>query len=316
MKTGKFPAKSGWPSLAAMICLAFGALSSQQACATTLPLGDAGNYAVLFDGLGANSLNVTNVVVNGNIGVAGTGKVAFSGPGKMNGSLSFSAANTSQYSNTNPSNVGPTSVTYGKTSVQTDMNTLNTLSSTLGGAAGSAVNLINGNQTINESSGTLYKSGGVTYRVFTVGSVNDQAGQTLTINGDGSGDPIVFNFTSSANLQGDVTLTGGLVADDVLWNFTGGSGGTGGPTASLNNNASSYSALAWYGDILDPNGAISVVNANLDGRVFGGGSNNMQIVSGDTITVPFSHTIPEPSTLALVCVALFGLSCQRKTSRI
>lgn len=307
MATGLFPRKA---KILALAGLAIGALACQPSYATFIPLGDASNYTVLYDGLGGNSLSLTNVTVNGNIGVGNTGKVAFTGPGKINGTLSFSAANTSQYSNTNSNNVGPSSVHYSVSQISTDLSSLTTLSSTLGGASGAAINLINGNQTVNESSGTLFSSGGVTYRVFTVGTVSDQAGQMLTINGDGSGDPVIFNFASSANLQGDVTLADGLTADSVLWNFEGGSNGTGGPSASLNNNASSYSQFAWYGDILDPNGAISITNANLVGRVFGGDDHNLQIVSGSTITAP-TH-VPEPGTLALTLLALTILMRQRR----
>jgi hypothetical protein len=45
---------------------------------------------------------------------------------------------------------------------------------------------------------------------------------------------------------------------------------------------------AWsvHGDFLDPNGVVSVAKANLDGRVCGGDSHDMQIVSGDTIIQP------------------------------
>jgi hypothetical protein len=308
MTTGIFRRK---PRMLTLVCLATCSLACLPAYATYIPLGDAGNYTVLYDGLGGNQLSLTNVTVNGNIGVGNNGTVAFSGPGKINGSLSFSAANTNQFSNTNGSNIGPSSVHYSVSQISSDLSSLTTLSSTLGGATGTAINLVNGNQTINESSGTLFSSGGVTYRVFTVGSVSDQAGQMLTINGDGSGDPVLFNFSSSANLQGDVTLTGGLSADGVLWDFKGGSNGTGGPTVSLNNNASSYSQFAWYGDILDPNGAISVTNANLVGRVFGGDDHNLQITSGSTITAPVH--VPEPGTLALSLLALTILVRQHRS---
>jgi hypothetical protein len=68
--------------------------------------------------------------------------------------------------------------------------------------------------------------------------------------------------------------------------------------------------------------ALSLVNANLDGRVFGGDSSDMQIVSGDTINA--GQTIsscvqptPEPSTLSLMLagsllVALGSLKSRRR----
>jgi len=72
----------------------------------------------------------------------------------------------------------------------------------------------------------------------------------------------------------------------------------------LNNNASSYPLPdAFMGVILAPNDCISLTNANLDGRVLGGDSCDMQIVSGDTINVP-SSPVPEPGSLALFASAL------------
>jgi hypothetical protein len=46
---------------------------------------------------------------------------------------------------------------------------------------------------------------------------------------------------------------------------------------------------AFHGVILAPNDAISLTNANLDGRVFGSDSSDMQIVSGATVNA----SVPE-----------------------
>ena len=53
----------------------------------------------------------------------------------------------------------------------------------------------------------------------------------------------------------------------MIWNFT-----SSGKNVGLNNNASSYPGVAFHGIILAPNDKISLVNANLSGRVFGGGT--------------------------------------------
>jgi hypothetical protein len=106
-------------------------------------------------------------------------------------------------------------------------------------------------------------------------TAGEVAGANLTINGDAAGDSVVFNFSNGVNLGGDVTLTGGLTPDMVLWNFVGNG------NVQLNNNASSYPLpLAFQGIILAPNNAISLSNANLNGRVYGGDSSDMQIVGG------------------------------------
>ncbi len=293
-KTGcTFAATARAAHLAVLLC----SVLTAPAMATDIPIGDAANYAVLYSGQGSGTqLSISNVTINGNIGVGGTASVADSGPSSLGGRVDFSAANTGQFHNTNGGNVGPTKVNYSQSNVTADLSLLRTLSDNLGGVAGTSVSLLNAaTQTINAASGQLYTSQGVTYRVFNISSVQDQNGQILTINGDGSGAPVVFNFQGSANLQGAINLAG-LTDDQVLWNFTGGSNGSSGPTLSLNNNASSHPAQYWHGTLLDPNGAVSLVNANLDGRVFGGGIYNMQIVSGDTINAPPSHQIPEPAT--------------------
>ena len=54
-----------------------------------LILGDAANYGLIFSGGGNNTLQVTNVTINGNVGVANTGKMTDSGPSTINGAINF-----------------------------------------------------------------------------------------------------------------------------------------------------------------------------------------------------------------------------------
>jgi hypothetical protein len=90
-----------------------------------------------------------------------------------------------------------------------------------------------------------------------------------------------FTFNQNVNLGGDVTLTGGLTPDMVLWNFTSSN-----QNIQLNNNRSGHPNVAFQGIILAPNDAISLVNSSFIGRIFGGDSHDMQIVSGDSIISP------------------------------
>ena len=275
-------------------------LAIPQARGDSLPLGIASKYGVLYEGNGGHNLQITNVTINGNIGVGGTGVVQYSGPGTIKGQLDFSAPKSGQFHTNNGKNVVPSPVVYSDSNVTSALSTVNSLSSTLAGATGNNL-AINGTQTINASSGMLDVINGHDYRVFDITSYSETDGKLLTINGDAAGDIVVFDFSSGLNLGGDVALTGGLTNDQVLWNFTG-SG-----NVQLNNNASSYPTLAFHGVILAPNNAMSLVNANLDGRFFGGDSSDMQIVSGSTPKAPSVPTVPEPSTLLLVGTALLGV---------
>src|ERR1700686_3812266 len=283
--------------VAVLVLLAF-ALPSAQATEVNIGL-NASQYVVLYEGIGGHNLQITNVTKDGNIGVGGTGKVKDSGPSTIAGRLDFSASNSGQFSSTNGSNVGPTSVSYNVAAVTSALNDVAELNSDFAGLGNNLA--LSGTQTVNESAGKLETIDGVTYRVFNVSSYSSGDGKTLTINGDGSGNPVVFNFgfNSNVNLGGDVTLNG-LNSDQVLFNFT-----TTGKNVKLNNNASSFPTLAFQGIILAPNDVLSVTNSNLDGRVFGGDSNYMQIVSGGTIKAPAAP--PEPAALTLLGAGILAV---------
>jgi hypothetical protein len=272
------------------------AVASEPFCsADTIPLGDAANYAVLYEGNGG-SLQITNVTTNGNVGVGGTGAVQFSGPGTISGKLDFSAGNTGQYSSTNPGNQGPSSVNYNVSAVSSALSTVNSLNSSLNVAGTSEhINLSGSGQslTVNESAGTLRTINGITYSVFTVSSFIFNNGTTLTINGNGSDDPVVFDFSSSAQFGGTIDLTGGLTADQVLFNITGSN------TLQINANGATE-----YGDFLDPNGTIQVSHSVVDGRILGGHS-SMQIASGDTVTAPTA--MPESGAFTELSMVLLVL---------
>jgi len=53
-------------------------------------LGGGEDYAILFEGAGGNTLQVTNVTINGNVGVGNTGQMTDSGPSTISGRIDFS----------------------------------------------------------------------------------------------------------------------------------------------------------------------------------------------------------------------------------
>jgi hypothetical protein len=131
----------------------------------------------------------------------------------------------------------------------------------------------------------------------------------VTINGDGHDVVLNFAFNSNVNLGGDVTLVG-LGDDDVVWNFT-----TSGKNIGLNNNASSFPLpLAFQGIILAPNDVLSMTNANLVGRLWGGDSSDLQFVSGSHLITPVTG-VPEPSTWAMMLLGFLGLGFAFRQSR-
>src|SRR5579862_1261978 len=62
-------------------------------------LEQAGDYGILFEGNGGNSLQFSNVSIDANIGVGNTGLMTTTNNESFPGAADFSAANTGQYTN-------------------------------------------------------------------------------------------------------------------------------------------------------------------------------------------------------------------------
>lgn len=231
---------------------------------------DVANYIVMYEGGSSGSqLSINNFgttgIWTGDIGVAGTGKLAATGPGTLNGSVNFAAPNTGQASVSNTTING--TVNYGVPAVQTTMTNLNNLSSTLGAlaATGTAVAInTSSNQTVQTSNGTDHIINGVNYDLFNVTSFNSNNDQNLILQGDGSRS-VVFDTSSNTQFHGNILLedfTGkffgdagyaGLTPDQVLFNLYGGTGLTGGPTLDANNNGNdAHPDNIITADFLDP----------------------------------------------------------------
>lgn len=263
-------------------------------------LGDAANYAVLYEGAGSHNLQINSTPVNGstvlgNIGLGdelgGAPTLMVNNPGVINGNINFAGT----VKNQSNGQINGT-ISGGVTQVETDLDYLNNLSAMLGAETGTAVAINIGNggsQTINASSGMLDSGGN---EIFTATSLSFVNGATLTINGSAS-DYVVINFNFNTHFSGVIDLSGGITSDHVLFNIIGGANLTGGDTLQFAANG-----VAQTGTFLDPNGTITMNSVMLDGRLFGGDSSDMQIVSGGTIMAP----VPEPQTYALLAL---GLGC-------
>jgi hypothetical protein len=268
-------------------------------------LGGGEDYAILFEGAGGNTLQVTNTTINGNVGVGNTGQMTDSGPSTINGRIDFSAADTGQFHNNNQGNIITGGVHYNIAAVTSALNWVNSLSQMLYGDAGTSV-AINGNTTVNASSGTIFIVNGQAVHVFDATSFHNSGGQTLTINGNAT-DLVAINLDGLGNIQfhGGITFTGGIGLGNVLFNLGGGDyvHNTGAPSLDINNNGGTAGIAR--GIFLDPNGAMDVTNGVVFGHVFGGDSHDFQFVSGANITVP------EPSTLCLLGLGAIGVLLRR-----
>ena len=247
-------------------------------------LGDAANFAIMDEGDGTNTINITGDTINGNIGIGDpsgttTSKLVLTGD-TITGNIEFAGAIND--TGTSGDTIKGT-ISGGNTQVQTDLNYLNSLSATLGAETGTALSINIGNdpgkhqdqnnpltQTINASSGHLDASGNY---VFNVSSFSG-SGSTITINGNTLGHNVVINFTN-AGINPDfsattIKLTGGLTANNVLFNVASGDTLTlGGDTIT--------------GTFLDPKGAVTGTGDTLNGHVYGGGGNANSTYSGDTV---------------------------------
>lgn len=267
-------------------------------------------YGVLYTG-DPHNLDFANSNVVGNIGIANSGGFVGSGFGTITGTVEFAAPNTGQYM---PNSISVTGgATYGNATVQTDLNGLNSLSQTLGGEAGTALTLSAGG-SVNASSGILDSSGNEVFAA-TIGR-SFVTGTTFTINGTSS-QFVVVNIPSTGGLpfDGSIVLTGGITADQVLFNFDSGdyATNTGGDTLTIENGLPTVDP-ATAGLYLDPNGGIDIINSVVDGRIFGGDAVDLAITDS-TINAPAPAAIPEPTSLALLGAGLMALGIIRRRHR-
>src|SRR6185295_18145687 len=164
-----------------------------------------------------------NVTVNGNIGVGFAGQMHNSGPSNIFGRIDFSAGDSGQYSGGGGGSFLSGGVNYDVNGVAASLAWVNSMSQSLMSFAGTPV-AINGLQTLNASSGAVHTLNGQSVHVFDATSFNNNGtGDVLTINGSAS-DLVAINLDGLGNIQfhGGIAFTGGIGADNVVFNVGGG----------------------------------------------------------------------------------------------
>jgi uncharacterized repeat protein (TIGR01451 family) len=239
-------------------------------------LGDAGNYAIIAFAptsfKGSSSSPIT-----GNLGIGescGSSTILLNSD-KVTGNLVASG--------TAPRSTGGTvtgSVSGNSATLASDIATLQALSASLAGETGTAVKLTSG-MTLNATSGTLDSAGN---EVFTI----TQWANNITINGSGA-NSIVLNIAGNVTpVLDNVTLTGGITANQVLFNDQD------------NDTITGTSGTTFNATMLAPNAIFSVSGVTINGHLFGGAGNQaFTFGAGAKITSPANST-PAAATVTTV----------------
>jgi choice-of-anchor A domain-containing protein len=226
-------------------------------------LGDAGNYAIIaFSPSTFNASSKSPIVGSVGLGAScGVGTVQLNND-KITGNL-VSTGNA-------PSNPGGTvtgTIIANNTTLASDISTLKSLSATLANETGTTERITSGT-TIAATSGVLDSMGDY---VFTI----TQWANNLTISGTGSNN-VVLNFAGGVTPNIDnVTLIGGITANQVLFNDQN--------TTTI----TATSGDTFNGTLLAANAIIDVTGGTVNGQLYGGASGQtFSYVSGATLTAP------------------------------
>src|SRR5580700_5235133 len=226
----------------------------------------AGNVGT--GGTAAGALSLDKCLVDGNVAVTNASVLNLGSHGAYSGSL----------------------ITGDLTSVGT---TMNTVSSSLAGLMPNLIfaSLSNMNETFSNTSTT-----GGTYVIDITGSASTTNPYTWTFAASNPNDKFVVNIGGDVALaQLQISLMGGITADQLIFNLTGSSCSS--CTAEVNKSDS-----VWFGTILAPDYDVRVHNSfPFTGDVFG---DTVTVDSGAVLTGPSS--VPEPKYVPLLCVGIAG----------
>jgi len=294
-------------SFSVIIVLAFLFLGAQSASASPINLGGVADYVVFGVGgtvqlksLSEFEVYQSDTVINGNVGMGPYDELTHNIDATINGRFDYDLTDA---------NPGAQTGTITGGIHQLDLSGV--------AADARAASADAASRAFTQSYATLSENqviagnGGLNV-IRVTGDVTLKKGLTLQ---GGASDQFIFQFTTTGTghvltLSGmTMTLTGGVLADNIVWNLNG-----------LGGDVVISSGAVVYGNFLAPDRQlVSDHGIVAEGRLIAGGSGTLLSVhSASQVNTPAGTPVPEPSSILLLTLGLASMTpfAWRKAARV